>query len=44
MTVNGVTISQMDVFSLIRYESSWRGILKGDFSALAAMIRQAASQ
>jgi len=39
MTINGIPITKMDVMSLARSPVGWRGLLKGDFSALAAGIR-----
>jgi hypothetical protein len=41
MTINGIAITKMDVMSLARSPVGWRGLLKGDFSALAAGIRAA---
>jgi len=41
MTVNGIPITRMDVMSLARSPVGWRGLLKGDVSALAAGIRAA---
>jgi hypothetical protein len=41
MTINGIPITKMDVMSLARSPAGWRGLLKGDFSALAAGIRAA---
>jgi hypothetical protein len=41
MTIEGLTISRMDVFSLAHAPAGWRGLLKGDFSALASAIRAA---
>src|SRR6267378_693986 len=41
MTINGIPITKMDVMSLARSPVGWRGLLKGDFSALAAGIRAA---
>jgi hypothetical protein len=41
MTVNGIPITKMDVMSLARSPVGWRGLLKGDVSALAAGMRQA---
>ena len=41
MTINGSPITKMDVMSLARSPVGWRGLLKGDFSALAAGIRAA---
>ena len=41
MTVNGIPITKMDVMSLARSPVGWRGLLKGDVSALAARIRAA---
>lgn len=41
MSVNGIPISKMDVMSLARSPVGWRGLLKGDVSALAAGMRAA---
>ena len=41
MTVNGIPITKMDVMSLARSPVGWRGLLKGDVSALAAGMRAA---
>lgn len=41
MTIEGTPISRMDVISLARSPHGWRGLLKGDVSALAAAIRAA---
>ena len=41
MTVNGIPVTKMDVMSLARSPVGWRGLLKGDVSALAAGIRAA---
>ena len=41
MTINGVPVTKMDVMSLARSPVGWRGLLKGDFSALAAGLRAA---
>jgi hypothetical protein len=41
MTVRGAAVSQMDVMSLGRLGNAWRGLLKGDFSAMAAALRDA---
>src|SRR5213594_2183319 len=41
MTINGIPITKMDVMSLARSPVGWRGLLKGDVSALAAGIRAA---
>ena len=42
MTINGIPITKMDVMSLARSPVGWRGLLKGDVTALAAGIRAAA--
>jgi hypothetical protein len=42
MTINGIPITKMDVMSLARSPLGWRGLLKGDVTALAAGIRAAA--
>jgi hypothetical protein len=39
MTINGIPITKMDVMSLARSPVGWRGLLKGDVTALAAGIR-----
>jgi hypothetical protein len=41
MTINGIPITKMDVMSLARSPVGWRGLLKGDVSALAAGMRAA---
>jgi len=41
MTINGIPIRKMDVMSLARSPVGWRGLLKGDVTALAAGIRAA---
>jgi hypothetical protein len=41
MTINGIPITKMDVMSLARSSVGWRGLLKGDVTALAAGIRAA---
>ncbi|MGH7531461.1 MAG: hypothetical protein ACREMN_13855 [Gemmatimonadales bacterium] len=41
MTIEGIALTQMDVMSLSRSPVGWRGLLKGDVSALAAGIRAA---
>jgi hypothetical protein len=41
MSVSDISISMMDVASMVRYGSTWRGLLKGDMRALAAGVRQA---
>jgi hypothetical protein len=41
MTIEGISITRMDVMSLARSPRGWRGLLKGDVSALAAAIRAA---
>lgn len=41
LTINGIPITKMDVMSLARSPVGWRGLLKGDVSALAAGIRAA---
>lgn len=41
MTINGIPITKMDVMSLARSPVGWRGLLKGDVTALAAGIRAA---
>ena len=41
MTINGVSVSRMDVMSLARSPAGWRGLLKGDISALGAGLRAA---
>ena len=40
MTVRGVDMTQMDVISVRRSGDTWRSLLKGDMSAIAAAIRQ----
>lgn len=44
MTVEGAPVTKMDVMSLARSPDGWRGLLKGDISALAAAIRTAIEQ
>lgn len=41
MTVEGTPITRMDVMSLARSPHGWRGLLKGDMSALGAALRAA---
>jgi hypothetical protein len=41
MTVEGISVTQLDVFSVKRFGSTWRGMLKGDMSAIAAAIGEA---
>lgn len=41
MTIDGISISKMDVMSLARSPVGWRGLLKGEVSALAAGLRAA---
>ena len=41
MTINGIPITKMDVMSLARSPVGWRGLLKGDVTALAAGLRAA---
>lgn len=44
LTIEGSTFTQMDVFSMGRSNRGWRGLLKGDFTALAAAISNALDQ
>lgn len=39
--IDSVPISAVDVFSFQRYHSTWRALLKGDFSSLGVMLRRA---
>jgi hexokinase len=41
MTVEGTPITRMDVMTLARSPNGWRGLLKGDLSALGAAVRAA---
>jgi hypothetical protein len=41
MTVEGTPITRMDVMTLARSPDGWRGLLKGDLSALGAAVRAA---
>ncbi len=41
MTVEGITMTRLDVFSLRQHGETWRGLLAGDVSALAAALRAA---
>ena len=41
MTIDSIPITRMDVMTLARSPYGWRGLLKGDLSALAARIRAA---
>jgi hypothetical protein len=41
MTIEGTPITRMDVMSLARSPHGWRGLLKGDISALGAALRAA---
>ena len=41
MTVMGTPVSRMDVFSLARSGGTWRGLLKGDMSAMANALQRA---
>ncbi len=44
MKVSGIDMTQMDVITLRRAGMTWRGLLKGDLSAVAMAIRQALAQ
>jgi hypothetical protein len=39
MTIDSIPITRMDVMTLARSPYGWRGLLKGDLSALAARLR-----
>jgi hypothetical protein len=41
MTVEDIRVTRMDVMSLARAPAGWRGLLKGDLSALGAALRRA---
>jgi hypothetical protein len=41
MSMDEISISLMDVASMTRYGTTWRGLLKGDLRAMAAGLRQA---
>ena len=41
LTVEGINLTQMDVFSMKRLDGTWRGLLKGDLTNLAAALREA---
>lgn len=41
MSLEGMSVTQLDVFSVKRYGPTWRGMLKGDMSAVAAAIGEA---
>lgn len=41
MSVRGMNITQMEVISLMRSGTTWRGILKGDYTAMATAMRAA---
>ena len=41
MTVNGSAISQLEVTSLARSGTTWRALLKGDWTQMASRLRQA---
>jgi hypothetical protein len=40
LTVEGVAITKLDVMSLRRAGSEWRGLLKGDIEGMAEAIRR----
>jgi len=40
LELSGIRMSRMDVMTLRRYHGTWRGLLKGDVSALAALLRR----
>lgn len=42
MTIEGMTISQFDVMPFRRENGTWWGLLKSDFTNMAAMLRRAA--
>ena len=44
MTIQGTSVTRMDVMSLARSPDGWRGLLKGDVSAFAAAIRAAVAK
>jgi hypothetical protein len=44
LTIDSIPITRMDVMTLARSPQGWRGLLKGDVSALAARIRAAIEQ
>jgi hypothetical protein len=41
MTVQGLAVAQMEVVSVMRFGQTWRGLLKGDFAAMASALRAA---
>lgn len=41
MSIDSIPISQMEVISLMRFGSTWRGMLKGDLVAMANAMRAA---
>ena len=41
MTIEGTPITRMDVMTLARSPHGWRGLLKGDLTALGAAVRAA---
>lgn len=41
MSIDSIPISQMEVISLARFGSTWRGMLKGDLVAMANAMRAA---
>jgi hypothetical protein len=40
LTVEGIQVSQMDIWTACRYGNTWRGMLKGDMAALAAALKK----
>ena len=43
MTLQNVSVRKEDVISMARYGHSWRGLLRGDLTILAAALKRAAS-
>ena len=41
LMVEGISLTQIDVFSMKRFDGTWRGLLKGDLTNMAAALRQA---
>lgn len=43
MSVSGIAIRDFEVMPFVRYQGRWRGLLKTDFTNMAAMFRRALS-
>jgi hypothetical protein len=44
LTASGIRISKMEVTSWVRFDGAWRGLLSGDISQLAEVLKEAARQ